>query len=249
MAGSCDSDLLLSTFDQIYEEFKNGVTEINSLKSSYNAEINRRESLDLTCKSLKQDNERLMKLYSETMNKLANQIERRSKSENLKDELKKLSDEHHCKEQEHKKEMDLLQEQHAVKVGDLETRIRCFLVHQEANEETISQLRGELATHKAHIESLSKRVEQVHANLESKHHQEVQDLKDWLYVEEEEKRELTKKLQLVEEELENSKKQLQDQQRDSTSNRHVETLKQKIMKLRKENEVMKRQFNITKDRY
>lgn len=39
------------------------------------------------------------------------------------------------------------------------------------------------------------------------------------------------------------KAKLVDQQQEMTSNWHVETLKQKIMKLRKENEVLKRKFS------
>ncbi|PIA43702.1 hypothetical protein AQUCO_01800033v1 [Aquilegia coerulea] len=150
---------------------------------------------------------------------------------------------------EHKKAVDLLKREYAAAIEDLETRVRCFLLQQAEKEETINQLRADLATHKKHIEALSRRLERVHDDIESKHHHEVQDLKDWLLVEQEEKYELNKKLQYVEKELENSCKKLADQQRDSTSNRHVETLKQKIMKLRKENEVLKRQLNHIKDRY
>lgn len=39
------------------------------------------------------------------------------------------------------------------------------------------------------------------------------------------------------------KEKLVDQQQEMTSNWHVETLKQKIMKLRKENEVLKRKVS------
>ncbi|GFZ21891.1 hypothetical protein Acr_29g0010530 [Actinidia rufa] len=79
-------------------------------------------------------------------------------------------------------------------------------------------------------------------------HYENQDLKDCLMVEEEEKNELhNKKLQNLEKELLISRTKLVEHHRDSTSNRHVETLKQKIMKLRKENEVLKRQLHGLKE--
>lgn len=44
-----------------------------------------------------------------------------------------------------------------------------------------------------------------------------------------------------------SKAKLGEQQQDLTASRNVETLKQKIMKLRKENEVLKRQLFVLKE--
>lgn len=44
-----------------------------------------------------------------------------------------------------------------------------------------------------------------------------------------------------------SQSKLAELQRDSTSNQHMETLKQKIMKLRKENEVLKRKLADSKE--
>lgn len=44
-----------------------------------------------------------------------------------------------------------------------------------------------------------------------------------------------------------SRTKLVEQQRDLASNRHVDTLKQKIMKLRKENEVLKRKAHDAKE--
>ncbi|VFR02840.1 unnamed protein product [Cuscuta campestris] len=67
-------------------------------------------------------------------------------------------------------------------------------------------------------------------------------LKDCLLVEQEEKAELSKKLQDLEKELTVSRTKLVESRQDLTSNRNVDALKQKIMKLRKENEVLKRQI-------
>ncbi|KAF8392825.1 hypothetical protein HHK36_021062 [Tetracentron sinense] len=55
MAATSDEEMesLLSSFDQIYEEFKDGVTEIQLLKSSCSAELKRREALENTCNSLR----------------------------------------------------------------------------------------------------------------------------------------------------------------------------------------------------
>lgn len=83
--------------------------------------------------------------------------------------------------------------------------------------------------------------------MELRYKNEIQDLKDCLMVEQEEKNGLTKKLQILEKEMLISSAKLIENQQDFTSNRHVETLKQKIMKLRKENEVLKRQLLESKE--
>ncbi|RVX07744.1 Retrovirus-related Pol polyprotein from transposon RE1 [Vitis vinifera] len=193
-------------------------------------------------------NERLRKLYTESLYKLAEQLERRTKCQSLKEELKRVNDEHLSKEDEHRKAIEMLQQNHAIKVGDLENQIRCLLLQIAANEATINHLHKDSAAHKTHIQALMNRLEQVQFDVESKYRQEIQDLKDCLMVEQEERNVLTKKLQnwkrnvmLI------SRTKLVEQQRDLASNRHVDTLKQKIMKLRKENEVLKRKAHDAKE--
>ncbi|XP_058068127.1 protein At-4/1 isoform X2 [Magnolia sinica] len=188
------------------------------------------------------DNERLTKMYTESLTKLANQLERRAKCRNLEEELKKVNDEHLHKEDEYKKAMEMLKHNHAFKTAELEEKIRCCLLQKQANEVTINQLRQDSSACKSQIDILTNSLEKVNVDVELKYHHEIQDLKDCLLVEQEEKRELIKKLQIAEKELMICKMKQADQQRESTSNRHVETLKQKIMKLRKENEVLKRQL-------
>ncbi|KAJ9689329.1 hypothetical protein PVL29_014823 [Vitis rotundifolia] len=249
MAATSDEEMesLLSTFDQIYKDFQNGVVEVQLLRSNCNVEIEKRQALQSTCDSLKQDNERLRKLYTESLNKLAEQLERRTKCQSLKEELKRVNDEHLSKEDEHRKAIEMLQQNHAIKVGDLENQIRCLLLQIAANEATIDHLHKDSAAHKTHIQALMNRLEQVQFDVESKYRQEIQDLKDCLMVEQEERNVLTKKLQNLEKELLISRTKLVEQQRDLASNRHVDTLKQKIMKLRKENEVLKRKVHDAKE--
>ncbi|XP_026397768.1 protein At-4/1-like isoform X1 [Papaver somniferum] len=238
-----EMETLVFNFDQIYEDFKEGITEIQLLKSNYNSELKHRESLEFTCSNLQSENERLTKMYTESLNKLVYQIENRSKCQSLVEELKKLNDERLVKEdQEHRKEVELLKQVYTKKIEDWDTQIRSYLLQQAANEATIDQQKRELVAHKNQIQALTKRIDWVHSDMESEHHQEIRDLKDWLLLEEEEKKALNNKLQIAEKELLVSRKKLEEQQRDSTSNRHVETLKQKIMKLRKENEALKRQL-------
>ncbi|KAK5841222.1 hypothetical protein PVK06_010131 [Gossypium arboreum] len=118
-----------------------------------------------------------------------------------------------------------------------------LLLEKETNEATIIQLRKDLATHTSHAQVLSEKLDQLQSDEESKYLLEIWDLKDCLLIEQEEKNELTKKLQEAEKELLISRTKLGEQQQDSASNQQVETLKLKIMKLRKENEILKRKLS------
>ncbi|KAI8571396.1 hypothetical protein RHMOL_Rhmol01G0116700 [Rhododendron molle] len=146
--------------------------------------------------------------------------------------------------QEYRNAMELLQQDYARKIEDLENQIRRigFQVQKTVDDGTIKHLHEDVIVHKTHSESLSNRLKRVHFDVETQYHHEIQDLKDCLMIEQEEKNELNKRLQNLEKELLISRTKLTKHHRDTTSNRHVETLKQKIMKLRKENEVLKRQF-------
>ncbi|TYH26755.1 hypothetical protein E1A91_A02G015400v1 [Gossypium mustelinum] len=245
MAATSDlyMDSLLSGFDQIYEDFKRRTEEIQFLKSNWNAEIKRGEALKITCDSLKQDNARLTKLYTESLNNFAVQLENHAECQRLKEELWRSKDEYTSKEEEHKKAMELLNKDHAKEVADLEAEVRGLLLEKETNEATIIQLRKDLATHTSHAQVLSEKLDQLQSDEESKYLLEIWDLKDCLLIEQEEKNELTKKLQEAEKELLISRTKLGEQQQDSASNQQVETLKLKIMKLRKENEILKRKLS------
>ncbi|XVE79949.1 hypothetical protein DITRI_Ditri14bG0098400 [Diplodiscus trichospermus] len=242
-ASELNSYSLLSGFDQIYEDFKRRIEEIQFLKSNWNSEIKRREALEIICDSLKQDNARLTKLYTESLNNLAEQLENHAKCQRLKEELRRRNDEYRSKQEEYRKAMELFKNDHVQEVGVLEAKVGGLLLEKATNEETISQLRKDLATHTSHVQMLLKRLDQLHSDEESKYLLEILDLKDCLLVEQEEKNELNKKLQSVEKELLISRTKCLEQQQDSASSRQVETLKLKIMKLRKENEILKRKLS------
>nr|XP_023924522.1 protein At-4/1-like [Quercus suber] len=251
MAGSSNEEekesALLPNFDLIYQDFKNAIAEIELLKSNNNAELKIREALQFTTQSLRQENERLSKLQSESLHNLADQLERRTKCQSLKEELKRVSDERLHQEYEHRKSMDLLKRDYMTKVGNLEAQIQGLLLEKATNEATINLLRQDLTAHKTHVQTLAKRLDRVHFDVESKYDLEIQDLKDCLMIEQEEKNELSRKIQELEKEVLISRTKLVEQQRDMVSSRLVETLKLKIMKLRKENEILRRKLPCTED--
>ncbi|XP_041019196.1 protein At-4/1 isoform X1 [Juglans microcarpa x Juglans regia] len=244
MAATSDEEMdsLLSNFGKIFEDFKSSIAEIQSLKSNCIAEMKRREALEITCNNIKQENERLSKLYTESLNNLAEQLERRTKCQSLREELKRVSDERLHQDDEHRKAIELLKQDYDAKVGLLEGQIRGLLLEKATSEATINLLREDLAAHKTHIQTLAKRFDRIQFDVESKYNLEIQDLKDCLMIEQEEKNELSKKLQELEKEVLISRTNLVEHQRDTISSRLVETLQLKIMKLRKEKEILKRKL-------
>ncbi|XP_038709965.1 protein At-4/1-like [Tripterygium wilfordii] len=99
-------DSLLSSFDQIYEDFKSGVSEIQFLRLSCNAATKEREALEVICNSLKQENEQLKIFYTDSLKHLVDQFEWRTQRQSLKEELKKVNEEHIDKEARRKKKRE-----------------------------------------------------------------------------------------------------------------------------------------------
>ncbi|KAK3435387.1 hypothetical protein EUGRSUZ_C00104 [Eucalyptus grandis] len=54
-SGDGEAETLLSTFDQIYDvkDFERGAAEIQSLRLSCDAEVKRREALEIACDGLR----------------------------------------------------------------------------------------------------------------------------------------------------------------------------------------------------
>ncbi|MFS7918442.1 hypothetical protein Hanom_Chr03g00201091 [Helianthus anomalus] len=101
MAATSDEalDSLLSDFDQIHTDFIKQTFEIQTLQSSRKSEIQMREAVEFTLNTLKSENERVMKLYTGSISKLANQqLERRNDCHSLREELKRVNDEYSKKE-------------------------------------------------------------------------------------------------------------------------------------------------------
>ncbi|KAJ0263262.1 Protein At-4/1 [Hirschfeldia incana] len=245
MAATSDEQMssLLSNFDQIYEDFRSGMNEMSVFRSRSNVETSRREALEISNKTLKEENERLKKLHTESLNSFADQLEHRTKCHGLKEELKRVNDENRSKEHEHRNALESLIQKHVAKVEELENKIRSLLVEKATNEMVIDRLRQDLSANKSHIQAMSRKLDRVYSEVESKYEVEVQDLKDCLLMEQEEKIDISNKLQSLQKELVISRTTVAEKQRDTTSYRQVETLKQKLMKLRKENEILKRKLS------
>ncbi|GKB69464.1 hypothetical protein Tco_0930876 [Tanacetum coccineum] len=233
MAGMSDEELesILSDFDQIHNSYREGVAAIEALEWKCNIEIKKRESLQFTANTLK-----------------SGTFETRNNCRSLKEELKRVNDELARKENEFRNALSLLRHDYENRMKELDVQIKDSLAQKAAKEAIIIQLHKELTAHRNHVEALAKRLDHVHSDVDMRYQNEIQDLKDCLMMEQEEKNELNRKLHNLEKELLISKTKLAaENKQDLSSNRNVENLKQKVMKLRKENEVLKRRLLDSKD--
>lgn len=237
MAATSDEEMekLLSLADQISDDFETGIDEIQTLKSNFTAEINHRQSLELTYSTLRRENERLKNLHVETLNNLLLQLQQRGNSHNLKDELQKLTRESFKTVEDHRIAMESLKRNYEERIRDLEVQIREISSQKEADEATIYQLHRELIA----VRSRLKDVEENNGG-------EIEDLRDCIFAEQEEKKELSKKVRELEKELLVSKTKVADQHF-SSSDKQMDLLKQKMMKLRRENEGLKKQLLASKE--
>ncbi|GJM90202.1 hypothetical protein PR202_ga06460 [Eleusine coracana subsp. coracana] len=243
--GDKELELLLRNFHSVSQGYKNALTEVQSLRVNYSTESKKCEALESHITDLKKDNDRLRRMYTETLFKFTNQVKFHAESRSLKEELEKANCRLLSMEEEHKREIEQLKHSKEVSTNALESKLSCALVQQAADEAAMKQLKLELNAHKDHIDMLRSRLEQVTTDVHLQYKNEIQDLRDVVALEQEEKNDMHRKLQNAENELRITRMQQAEQQRDSISVKHVETLKQKVMKLRKENESLKRKLAST----
>ncbi|CAM0146494.1 unnamed protein product [Urochloa decumbens] len=240
--GDEELESLLRNFHRVSQGYKDALMEVQTLRVNYSTESKKREALESHIADLKRDNERLRRLYTETLFKFTNQVKFHVEAQSLKEELEKTNSRLLSMEEEHKREIEQLKHNSEMNSNALENELSHALVQQATDEAATKQLKLELGAHKAHIDMLSSRLEQVTADVHSQYKNEIQDLRDVIAVEQEEKKDMHRKLQNAENELRIMRMKQAEQQRDSISVQHVETLKQKVMKLRKENESLKRRL-------
>ncbi|KAM6584682.1 hypothetical protein CsatB_011684 [Cannabis sativa] len=185
------------------------------------------------------ENERLVKLYTESLNNVVDQLEHRTTCHSLKEQLKRMNDGCLSKEDERRKIEESVKQEYAKKISDLETQIRGLVLEKATKEATLNQLRQDLGAHKSHIQYLAGRLERVNLNVESKYEIEIRGLRDCITNEQEEKRELNHKLQQLEKECESK---IVKQQPNLTSDAHNETLLKTNVEPRKENKTLKRKL-------
>ncbi|KAG8069755.1 hypothetical protein GUJ93_ZPchr0006g43234 [Zizania palustris] len=107
VAAAADEELesLLRNFHRLCQGYKDALMEAQALRVSYSFESQKREALESHIADLKSDNERLRRLYTETLFKFTNQMKFHTESRNLKEELEKANRRLLSLEEEYKREI------------------------------------------------------------------------------------------------------------------------------------------------
>ncbi|XP_042409688.1 protein At-4/1-like isoform X1 [Zingiber officinale] len=195
------------------------------------------------------ENEKLRRSHHESWSKFVDEMTYHAKCQRLTEEIREANIKLLSLGAEHEKMIDMVKQECNQKIHDLEKQVSCSLDKQASDQVLINQFQRELVTHETHIDILTGNLEMVTSDLQSKYDAEILELKSQLLAEQNVKNDLQVKLQNTENELQIMKQKQEKQQRDSISLHHVETLKQKIMRLRKENESLKRQVAALNDHH
>lgn len=245
MAATSDDDemdSLLLDFDHLHKEYNHGILQIQSLKVKYTAEAKRSEVLEGACTALKKDKEHLKKLHTEVLNKFVEQLEYRPRYQSMLVELNKMKEQILIKEKEHKTALANNKERHEMEIGEMQKQISDFQTQLSVKDAVIAQLQMELADCEARTDALIEKLGLVERNAEAKYQHDIQDLRDKLQLELEAKNKLQDTVKSAQHEFMVNRMKYEEQLRDSSSTRHIDMFKQKLMKLRKENEDLKRQL-------
>ncbi|KAJ4792313.1 4/1 protein [Rhynchospora pubera] len=236
---------LLNNFDQIYQGYKDALVEIEALKLKCSSERMRSEALDTACNDLKLENERLKKAYTETLFKFTDQMKYLTEYRSLKEDLEKANSKFLALEEEQKRKIEELQQENNSKLLELEKQLSSSICERASNDSIIKQLQQELASHEAHIEILNSKLELVAAEVDAQYQNQMEELRGLVMIEQEEKKDLQRKLQSAENEIKIMRNKQAEQQRELISIHHVDALKKKVMTLRKENESLKRKLVVS----
>ncbi|XP_062224072.1 protein At-4/1-like isoform X3 [Phragmites australis] len=158
-AGAGDEELesLLRNFHRVSQGYKDALMEVQALRVNYSTESKKREVLESRITDLQRDNERLRRLYTETLFKFTNQVKFHAESQSLKEELEKANSRLLSMEEYHKKEIEQLKHSNEMNSNALESELSRALVQQATDEAAMKQLKLELSAHRAHIDMLSSR--------------------------------------------------------------------------------------------
>eukprot|EP00249_Psilotum_nudum_P010102 c22335_g1_i2 orf=27-773(+) len=238
----CELDSILRDFDVLHQEYKDWMSEIVSVKLKLAAEVQRRESAESTCSGLEKDKLRLMKVQEEILGQMAQQIEYRTKYEALCEQLKSYEEQFRNKENAHKDMVANVVKEHNKEIGILQNQIRQYQEQLALKDAAMAQLEEEIAHFHSVTDALRKGLQQTQTDAEKKYSHDIEDLQKRLKMELDGKQKLHEDMQRVENSFLIARMKYEEQLRELSSNRHAEAFKQKIMRLRKENEDLKRRL-------
>ncbi|KAI5059896.1 hypothetical protein GOP47_0024316 [Adiantum capillus-veneris] len=249
-----DEDMvsLLAQVDLLHKCYKEAMLDIRKLKAKLSMETQKREAAEAFAHSMEQESHRLSKAQGETFSKMVQQLECRSQFEDMRHELKCLKLQLGCKEEEHTMSLRALSNKYSAEIDALQNQIRQSQDELTLRDAAVAHLEQELSCLRFSMQEMQQSSEVEFQSATLKYQQEMNEMKHKLdmlthdknLLEDrvlQENKVLQSQLQSVEKQVITERADFEKRVRESSFSRHSEVYKQKIMRLRKENEDLRRQ--------
>nr|ALE77137.1 Skr-4/1 [Selaginella kraussiana] len=232
-----DMELLSRDLVSLEEEFMDAKCEAESLRTLLAAESQRRQAAENVCASLEADKNRLIKSQEEFLAQAVQQLDHKSKYEALWREVNLKNEQDTAKQQEQER---ALKEKLQSIESELSSRISFLEKQLHSKELCVIQLEQENAQLHENMDIQNQNQEQRQKEDQAEYQREIMALKLELQTTKEANQSLSEQLEQQHKIWVMDKARLEAQIQDLSSNWQVGALKQKLMKLRKENEDLKR---------
>ncbi|EFJ36696.1 hypothetical protein SELMODRAFT_437797 [Selaginella moellendorffii] len=235
-----DMEVLARDLAALEEEFRDAKSEAESLRALLAAETQCRQAAENLCASLEGDKARLMKSQEEFLAQTVQQLDYKSKFEVLWQEVNLRSEQDNAMQQEHERAVSTLQEKFQTMEAELNARISSLEKQLRSKESCVIQLEQEIAQLHDSMDILNQNHEERRKRDQTEFQREITALKLELQTAKQANHSLSEQLEKQQQNSLLEKTRLEAQIQDLSSNWQVGALKQKLMKLRKENEDLKR---------
>nr|ALE77136.1 Spu-4/1 [Selaginella pulcherrima] len=235
-----DMEILARDLAALEEEFRDAKSEAESLKALLAAETQCRQAAENLCASLEGDKMRLMKSQEEFLAQTIQELDYKSKFEVLWQEVNLKSEQDNAKQQEHERAVSTLQEKFQTMETELNSRISSLENQLHSKESSVIQLEQEIAQLHDSMDILNQNHEERRRSDQTEFQREITALRLELQAATQANHSLSKQLEKQQQKSLLEKTKLEAQIQELSSNWQVGALKQKLMKLRKENEDLKR---------
>ncbi|OAE22103.1 hypothetical protein AXG93_1175s1130 [Marchantia polymorpha subsp. ruderalis] len=249
---------LLGDVDALQKQYDEGLHEIHAVKTLLCVEQKKRKIAETTCIDLEREKQQLLKAQLATYERASEQLDYARKYENVLQLFKgapENSDRNDKDQdidilaldtaklgfQEHQKTITDLLKRSEAKVGELHKQIMVLREDVTLKECAITALEQQLAQ-SVTPDTLEMKLQEAEKRMHDLYREEIEGLRNKLKAEEVNNQKLKSQLEDAHRTLMVSSVNHDDQLRELSANRQADIFKQKVLKLRKDNEVLRRQM-------
>nr|ALE77134.1 Mpo-4/1 [Marchantia polymorpha] len=232
---------LLGDVDALQKQYDEGLHEIHAVKTLLCVEQKKRKIAETTCIDLEREKQQLLKAQLATYERASEQLDYARKYENVLQLFKGAPENSDRNDKEHQKTITDLLKRSEAKVGELHKQIMVLREDVTLKECAITALEQQLAQ-SVTPDTLEMKLQEAEKRMHDLYREEIEGLRNKLKAEEVNNQKLKSQLEDAHRTLMVSSVNHDDQLRELSANRQADIFKQKVLKLRKDNEVLRRQM-------